>query len=103
MAGLGTRSIIERVGIGNSQPKAARASALPDRPLDSGAVSPCEGIIDDMSWDRHSDSAWRMGSPPPMIADFLPQNNWFFPCLLHRCRGISRDEIRSFISSRAAA
>jgi hypothetical protein len=30
MAGLGTRSTIERVEIGNSWPKAARASALPD-------------------------------------------------------------------------
>ncbi len=30
MAGLGTRSIIERVETGNSRPKAARASALPD-------------------------------------------------------------------------
>ena len=31
MVGLGTRSTIERVESGNSQPKAARASALPDR------------------------------------------------------------------------
>jgi hypothetical protein len=31
MAGLGTRSAIERAEIGNSRPKAARASALPDR------------------------------------------------------------------------
>src|SRR5215831_8632162 len=31
MVGLGTRSIIERVESGNSRPKAARASALPDR------------------------------------------------------------------------
>jgi hypothetical protein len=30
MVGLGTRTTIERVEIGNSQPKAARASALPD-------------------------------------------------------------------------
>src|SRR5215475_3219145 len=30
MVGLGTHSILERVEIGNSQPKAARASALPD-------------------------------------------------------------------------
>jgi hypothetical protein len=30
MAGLGTRSTIERVEIGNSRPKAARASSLPD-------------------------------------------------------------------------
>ena len=30
MVGLGTRSTIERVEIGNSRPKAARASALPD-------------------------------------------------------------------------
>ena len=30
MAGLGTRSAIERAESGNSQPKAARASALPD-------------------------------------------------------------------------
>jgi hypothetical protein len=30
MVGLGTRSTIERVESGNSQPKAARASALPD-------------------------------------------------------------------------
>jgi hypothetical protein len=31
MVGLGTRSTIERVEIGNSRPKVARASALPDR------------------------------------------------------------------------
>jgi hypothetical protein len=31
MVGRGTRSAIERAEIGNSQPKAARASALPDR------------------------------------------------------------------------
>jgi len=31
MVGLGTRTTIERGEIGNSQPKAARASALPDR------------------------------------------------------------------------
>src|SRR5262245_8305825 len=31
MVGLGTRSAIERAESGNSQPKAARASALPDR------------------------------------------------------------------------
>ena len=30
MVGRGTRSTIERVEIGNSRPKAARASALPD-------------------------------------------------------------------------
>jgi hypothetical protein len=30
MVGLGTRSTIERVEIGNSRPKVARASALPD-------------------------------------------------------------------------
>src|SRR5215510_15606885 len=30
MVGLGTRSAIERAEIGNSRPKAARASALPD-------------------------------------------------------------------------
>ena len=35
MVGLGTRTTIERVEIGNSQPKAARASALPDRLSDS--------------------------------------------------------------------
>ena len=34
MVGLGTRSTIERVEIGNSQPKAARASALPDAQRD---------------------------------------------------------------------
>jgi len=32
MVGLGTRSTIERVEIGNSRPKVARASALPDMP-----------------------------------------------------------------------
>jgi hypothetical protein len=31
MVGLGTRSAIERAESGNSQPKTARASALPDR------------------------------------------------------------------------
>jgi hypothetical protein len=31
MVGLGTRSAIERAEIGNSQPKAVRARALPDR------------------------------------------------------------------------
>jgi hypothetical protein len=30
MVGLGTRSAIERAEIGNSRPKVARASALPD-------------------------------------------------------------------------
>jgi hypothetical protein len=34
MVGLGTRSTIERVEIGNSRPKAARASALPDAQRD---------------------------------------------------------------------
>jgi hypothetical protein len=33
MVGLGTRSAIERAEIGNSRPKAVRASALPDRRL----------------------------------------------------------------------
>jgi len=33
MVGLGTRSTIERVEIGNSRPKVARASALPDSEL----------------------------------------------------------------------
>src|SRR5262249_29487419 len=39
MAGLGTRSAIERAEIGNSQPKAARASALPDRRRRAGRSS----------------------------------------------------------------
>jgi len=37
MVGLGTRSAIERAESGNSQPKTARASALPDS-LVSGGV-----------------------------------------------------------------
>jgi hypothetical protein len=36
MVGLGTRSTIERVEIGNSRPKAARASALPDSDEERG-------------------------------------------------------------------
>ena len=42
MVGLGTHSTIERVEIGNSQPKAARASALPDGLLPDGY----EGNVD---------------------------------------------------------
>jgi len=34
MVGLGTRSAIERAESGNSQPKTARASALPDAQRD---------------------------------------------------------------------
>jgi hypothetical protein len=59
MVGLGTRSIIERVEIGNSQPKAARASALPDSALRRGMRS---GIVVVRSVARRSGSSVIVGA-----------------------------------------